>query len=567
MAMPSPSSVDPAAVFAPRATLPRSRAVFALQCILLAAIPVLYLWFVFQDFWTLPAPSDPLQYLDPAVWHSVSYFPWIDRTVVAMGLQVFTFLFSAFRPYEAGMFYIAAVNTAILVAGMAFGYYRRGFLAALITGLLLASSYPFLAYATYIYTDQTMALFALLALIFFTARYRNRWLDPALLAGFWGTLACFSKVTGVAVILFMLAWYLWRRDWPRLKKLGIGCGIGVAAVAAADMIFFGPESVAMLISGARGYYGGWMVNTRYEIDLTYFTLLSSQLVLPLFLGAVVFIGAYRDPLTRPFYLGALAFVAVLTLFIAFTRQVQAIPNYLYPAVALCGVGAGLYLGGLAGQRQPSYPPWAQVLVAALAIVLVFVVLKIGASFSGAFTNPNGAKVPGLARSLYSVVPLVIVAGMVAIEVTRRPAAILLTLLVVFSWMPAYAGAYASDKARADREEAAFFYEAAPALNKFPQKEFAIYVNEWVKSNHYDRLLWVYRSFFNQKYSLVSQAAAEEEMDQNVKLIENPREIPYLKANYILTDTPSTIRRYFPQSVETVSFPWRGVTLSVFQLRP
>jgi hypothetical protein len=542
--------------------------VLTIQAILLAAVPALYLWFVFQYFWTLPAPSDPMQYLDAAVWHSTyAYFPWVDRVMVAMGLQVFTTVFSAFPPYEAGMFYIAAVNASILVAGMSFAYFKRGFLAALITGLLLASSYTFLAYATYIYTDQTLAFWSLLALIFFSLKYRHRWLDPAVLAGFFGTLACFSKLIGIAVLAVMAGILIWKHDWPRLKRLAIGCGIAAFAVLLAVLVFFGPDSFANLFWGASRYYGQWAVNTRYGIVLSYFSMLSADLYLPLFLGALVFIGAYRDPLTRTFYLGALAFVTVLTLFIAFTRQVQAIPNYLYPAVTLCGVGAGLHLGGMISARSPAFPGWGQVLMGALAIALVFGTLKVGQTFRSAFMDPGAENVPGIARTLYALVPLAIVAGLVAIEVTRRPVAVLLVLLMVFAWMPAYAGAFAFNKAKLDRQEAAFFYEAAPALNQVPVKEFGIFLESWNNYNHADRVTWVYRSFFNQKYTRASQEAAEKEIESSIQFLSNSNRFGQLRSNYLLTDAPAKVLGSFPKAREIASFPWKDLTFRVYQLQP
>lgn len=548
--------------------IPQSRRLLSTQVIVLAAIPALYLWFVFQYFWTLPAPSDPMQYLDPAVWHSTyAYFPWVDRVMVAMGLQAFTMIFSAFPAYEAGMFYIAAVNASIVVAGMTFAYLKRGFMAALITGLLLASSYTFLAYATYIYTDQTLAFWSLLAVIFFSLNYRHRWLDPTLLAGFFGTLACFSKLIGIAALAMMVGILIWKRDWPRLKRLGTGCGAAVVIVLAAVLIFFGPDSFANLFWGASRYYSQWAVNTRYEIALSYFGMLSGELYLPLFLGALVLIGAYRDHLARNFYLGALAFVAILTLFIALTRQVQAIPNYLYPAVAFCGMGAGLYLGGLIQERKPVYPAWGQILMAVLAIGLVFGSLKVGQSFYKAFLDPNAQGMPGVVRSLYTVIPLAIVAGLVAVEVTRRPAAILLTMLVVFAWMPAYAGAHAFDKARFDRQEAAFFYEAAPVFNQVPVKEFGVFLESWNNVNHSDRVPWVYRSFFNQKYTRVNQQAAEKEIEESIQILTNPNQFGTLRSNYLLTDSRGSVKKSFPNAVEITRFPWKDLTFSVFKLRP
>jgi hypothetical protein len=182
-------------------------------------------------------------------------------------------------------------------------------------------------------------------------------------------------------------------------------------------------------------------------------------------------------------------------------------------------------------------------------------------------DPGAENVPGIARTLYAIIPLAIVAGLVAIEVTRRPITVLLVLLVVFGWMPAYAGAFAFNKAKLDRQEAAFFYQAAPAINQVPVKEFGIFLESWNNYNHADRVTWVYRSFFNQKYTHASQEEAEKEIEGSIQFLSNSNQFSRLRSNYLLTDAPAKVLGAFPKAREIASFPWKDLTFRVYQLRP
>ena len=543
-----------------------------LQILILLALPSVYAFYASEHFWSLPYPSDPLQYLEPAaVIHSlVGWFPWIDRIVLAIGLRLSAAIFSPI--YVAGMYYIAVVNFLIITIGVFCCYIKKGFLAGLFAGILLVSSYTFLRYATYIYPDQTMALFALLAFVFFFSKYKSKLFDPVILAGLFTALTCFSKLTGVAILIPFIILIVSERKWGEIKKLVIGFLAGTLVVFFITYLLFGWDSIAYLPFGAANYYGTGAGAVRYGIDLSYFNMLVKQYYLPIFFSMIVFVGAYRQKLTRHLYLAAMSFVVLYGLYIVFTNNIQAINNYLYPAVVFGSLGLAMYLATILkeGSTRLStrfnfiFGNKAQLIYAVICLICVFVAIKIGVIRHAAFINPAAEGVPGILRMAYPVIPLIIIGGLLLIEYSKSRIIILLFMILISLWSPAHNGAYAYERASSYREFADFFYTAAPVLNDVPAKEFSVYVEDWNKRPHAKRIDWVYRAFFNEKYTKISQRTVLEEMRNSFLFIGDKKDIPMAKGNQILTDNPEKISQYWPtKQIKTIL--WEGTTLTVLEI--
>lgn len=529
-----------------------------LQLLILLALPSIYIYYMTQYFWELPAPSDPLMYLGPTIRHSLGGFSLFDRIVVVNGLCLASAIFSPI--YIAGVYYIGVVNSLIVLIGIFWCYIKKGFFAGLFAGILLISSRLLLGCATYIYADQTVALFALLAFIFFFSKYRNKLFDPMILAGIFTALTCFSKIVGIAIFVPFIVSIALEKKWGELKKLLIGLILGILVVFFITYLLFGWDSLkGSFLATVHRYWTSWNVVVLPGSPISYFSLLAREYYLPLFFSIVILIGAYREKVTRNLYFAAIGFVMFLTLAVSFTKSATAAENYLYPAVVFSSLGLAMYLGSLLKEKSTQlstrfsfiFRDKVKLIYALICLFSVFFALQIGIDHYWAFTHPKEANI---VRMAYPVIPLIIVGGLLLIEYSKSRIAILLFMILISLWSPAYNGAFAYASASFARQEAGFFYKAAPVLNDVPAKEFSIYVESWNKTKytgHPDRILWVYHSFF----------------DENKKpfFIRHEKDIPTAKGNQILTDNPEEVRHCFPYAREIKTVPWEGEMLTVLEI--
>ena len=542
--------------------------------IVILAIPVLiYIYYIAQYFWTLPAPSDPLQYVGPSIWEITDeYFPWIDRVMVAIGIDLFSFLFS--QPY-AGMIYIAVVNCLIIILGMFWLYKKGGFMASLFSGILFISSYFLLGYSTYIYADQTLTLFSLLAFVLFFYEGEGKFFKPMILTGIFVALAVFSKIIGLVLLLFFVMFLIRRKDYRKLLKLSVGLGIGIMLVFICTYLLFGFDSIENLISGIKyNFESNTTFRTfRTDVSLSYFKVIAREYYLPVFLSLMIFIGAYKKFYTRNLYLVGFLFLFCMSFLVSFTMHVRAVANYIYPAFVFCVLAMSLYLGELFNDRKRalfgvnkfSFRGKKELFYALICLLLVFWGIKIGIDNYPFFANIGSEHSPFLLRIAYPVIPFLIIGTMIFIEYSKSRTAIFLFMIFIAFWCSAFNGAFAYKKAYADRERASFYYEAAPILNEVPAKTFSIYVKEWNENNNVERIKWVYSFFFNEKYSNSSQAETEEEIRNNVSFIKEEKEIPNAKGNQILTDSPEDIYRYFPYAQEIKRVLWEEKELTILEI--
>lgn len=557
-----------------------------LQILILLLLPAIYAYYLVQNFWTLPETGDPLTYLGPAVWGEIAisplavaghmvYFQFIDRIVLVTGLRLFC---QAFSPdYMAGMYYIATVNLLIIFISVFWCYIKKGFLAGLFAGILLISSYSFLAYGTYIYADQTMALFALLAFIFFSAKYKNRLFDPMILAGVFTALCCFSKISGIAILILFIILIAVERKRGESTKFLLGFTVSTLVILFATFIVFGWESIRDLFVWQAQimlkYFGIGYAFIYDSPRLSYFDIFLRQYYLPVVISIAILIGAYRQNLTRNLCFAAVSFVVFLVLANAVTRRWQGEHNYIYPAIVFCSLALAIYLATLLQEknRQPSskfnffFKYKFDSVYAIICLVCICFALKFGIDHYYAFMHPEARDVPNIIRMAYIVIPLIIIGWLAVIEYLKSPTAILLFMVMIAIWCPAYNGAFAYDKVIKDRQTADFFYSAAPVLNQVPAKEFGVYVEDWNKMYEKERLLCVYGLFFNEKYAGTSWVSTEEEIKNSIYFVYEKGRMQKVKGNQILTDNPSEVRLQFPQAREIKTIPWQGKTLTVLEI--
>jgi hypothetical protein len=115
-----------------------------------------------------------------------------------------------------------------------------------------------------------------------------------------------------------------------------------------------------------------------------------------------------------------------------------------------------------------------------------------------------------------------------------------------------------------QSNSAFYYEAAPILNEVPADSFSIYVERWKEQHDSQRLLWVYRLFFDQRVSdrdsFDSLAKNENEIAQIISFLRREDQIPFAQGTHILTDRPTLIVKFYPQAEVVGQTVWRSVDL-------
>jgi hypothetical protein len=160
--------------------------------------------------------------------------------------------------------------------------------------------------------------------------------------------------------------------------------------------------------------------------------------------------------------------------------------------------------------------------------------------------------------VYPLIPLMMIGALMAIEYWSSRIVVLLFMILVSIWSPAYNGASAYDYvSNVDRPGVDHFYTSAPVLNQVPADKFSIYVEAWNKVSHSDRLMRIYAYFFN-----------ERKIDTgNISFITKPESLSAdnIKGKHILTDNPALIHSYFPGATPVKSILWKDVQLTVMEL--
>jgi len=151
---------------------------------------------------------------------------------------------------------MATIHVVMLVVGMAWAHRKSGFLAAMLVGVLFNASYPTLRYATFLYPDQTVGLYSLIAFVlFFSIRPPTKLYRPILLTGVFTAFACFSKAMGVATLVFFAVWIVYYRRWNLLKEFVIGLGVGTVLVSGAFTLLYGLGYFRDTIVGSKDKKG------------------------------------------------------------------------------------------------------------------------------------------------------------------------------------------------------------------------------------------------------------------------------------------------------------------------
>ncbi|MFC1525471.1 ArnT family glycosyltransferase [Candidatus Latescibacterota bacterium] len=550
---------------------------------------LLYVWNVWWHFWTLPAPSDPLQYLGPAAWGTTyGYWPWLDRLTLAVSLRIAVLLLPV-EPYVAGPGYVLGVNVLLLLLGVVWAYRRSGAWAATFVAAFFNSSFLLLGWSTYMYPDQTVALWAILAFMLFYSRHpATRFFRPLLLAGFCTGLACFSKATGISTLALLVPLALDRRGWRQAGEFVLGVGVGCTLVLAAFCLLYNWQSLANVVD--LFFRQSLRANLSSAAGDNYVSYVSTLLNLHYFpfLALLMAAGAYRVSPSREVFLFGWVFVVLMCLLSAFSgRGGSPIPHYVYTGYVCTVLGLSVYLGSGLEEEGRSWASRGREfwLVGAGLFAVLIVGLRVGLAYppvvafdySYAYHRVtdiyvrHGLGYPLWARWLYVLGPLCTLCLLAWAACTRQRGAVVGFMLTMALWTSAHNGGLAAKKAVADRSEASFFYRAASALEATPGDRFAVFVREWNLNPRVERVLWVYRLFYDRKYHKGHEYDAKYEHElavtRSIKIITDEKELPNVRGGYILTDDVEAAEGAFAECVVVGRVPWGRSHLAYVRVTP
>jgi hypothetical protein len=550
------------------------------------ALPVLgYAFWIHNHFWEPPAPSDPLQYLGSAVWGTTyGYWPWLDRIVLAVNLRVFSLLFDG-QPLTSA-YYVGSVNVAILSILVWWAYRKSGRWGGLLAGLFGNLSYLFLAWGTTLYPDQTVALFALLAYTYYFAAEEP--LRPSTRewgAGFLSALAVLSKITGAAVVVFFAIYLLRNRPLRSLGKYaaGLACGAGFAVAAFVACYNWPSFTNVVQLFFKNTISQNLTIGLIYGNASYYHTLLLRLEYFP-FILLLLLPEAYKEAHSRRLLLFSWACIGVM---LALRQTGPSIPTYFYTAHVFAIAGVAIYLGDalknapgdfMRGHRWFFIGGGTLLLLFHAGLAMGMDYPPIGEFDYGynylrpldVYDSDHRFSYPANGRLMYALAPTLILALILTSQVFHSRLALAVFLVVGTFFLAFSNGALAFQKTKYERIRNEHYYRYAQLMTEVPNRQFSVYVQELQQyPNSGDCLLWVYRIFFDEKFSRVSsqkfdaQYLHENEIITSVAIISSEGDLlSKLKGTQILTDSAAVILRHYPgaKTVKTLSSKGRELAI-------
>jgi len=516
-----------------------------LKIIPLILILAIYSWFFFRNLAMLPDPNDPLEYIAPSVWHTlVDIYPWLDRIIIADSIRLFSLVM---RPEIAGAVYFGLINYLILIIATIWAYRQRGFWTAFLCIFFLSISYPLLRYANYGYSDATVALFSLLAFIVcFRAKKRS-----FLWAGIFTALAFFSKVTGLAVLIFFLADMLFKKDFQGLKNFFLGIIIGVATAFSLTILLFGFESLKETILKI-GFNFSSNTEPRSIIADSGYNILHPEILLPGYLALIVFIAGYKDFLIRKLFLFSLFFIGFFAILVIFSHHVIVYPHYLFTAYIFASIGMSFYLAKISQKISDS----TKYFLAFSSVVLVFLGITLGLARPN-FLESYLEYAPTWFKASYVIFFLIIILLMVLIASLKKTSLAIVFIILMAFFGSLFTSASAYSYIHRQKLIATSAYVFAQILGQSPSAEVKVYA-DFPNETSKNRALWVYSLFYDHQHNRDSASKNQEDIARTITFIEEKN----LDSdwNFLLTDNEKEVRLKFPQANIIKALPEFGLYL-------
>ncbi|MCK4822605.1 hypothetical protein KA005_42970 [bacterium] len=104
------------------------------------------------------------------------------------------------------------------------------------------------------------------------------------------------------------------------------------------------------------------------------------------------------------------------------------------------------------------------------------------------------------------------------------------------------------------------------MNEVPDQKFSIFVRKWNEHPSADRLLWVYRQFFDKKYPRGNEYDSQYKNQRiilgSIAYIKQEKDLVSIKGKQILTDDLTTIKKFYPIVKIVKEIDWKGIKLYV-----
>lgn len=507
--------------------------------VILSFLLIIFGWFFFRNLAMWPDPNDPLEYIEPSVWKTFigGYYPWIDRLVIADGIRFFSLIL---RPELAGAVYFGLVSFLILILATLWAYLKKGFWSGFLVGLFLVISYPLVRYANYGYPDATVALFGLLAAIFYLRTKKSP--GSIYLVGLFTGLAIFSKITGLAFFLFFLGDIIAAKKYVDLKPYFVGLISAVAFILIATGLLFDWASVSSVIHSI-----GTNVSSNVEsraVLRSVGNILWPEICLPAYLALIVFRGAYRNELITKIFSISWTFIGFFLVLFVFSTHVKVYPHYLYSAYLFASIGMTFYLAELSKSFKKQY------LVSLISLILIVAGFSLGIwqarYFEGLkiyFDGFTHLVAPLWLKITYIGFTVLAAAMILAIGKTRRQ-----SLIIAFIIFSSLSGSYfvagsAMYTIKSQKDAAKVVYDYAHAISETPRVKTVI-VSKAINRESFPRVLWVYRLFFDHKYDRGSRVINKAETDADIRQIDKA-DLGSFQWDYLITDDQNAVKFDIP----------------------
>lgn len=462
----------------------------------------LFILFIFaigwRFYWLSTPPSDPLEYVGPALEGStIGFWPWLDRINLASALRLFTLATPIDSMHIGPAFGLTVTLLTLFVSG-AFLYYRIGFIAALIFFILALSSNYIYFFMTQVFAEPLLVLLSALsafAMGLFEIRNDRKWVY---VCGFFAATCMFTKITGIAVIISIVVYLALSKKIKNVVPLLCGFLIGLAASALAFVVFYGASS---LMDTIRSFFSiGVQQNLTgrpgFNNAVSFWDAFFQRTYFPVFLSALIFSGFYRTGKARLFAtVGWSYFLVVYIIYWLSGRGYTAIPNYVYPAyffflLALCCVLAE-------SLTLPTTRERLRLTALVLSLWLLGYWLSQDMDPATVF-NPGYFPQLSPAKKFILNGALMTLVGLTLLSHIRASSTIICSFLLTTAfWGGSYGAAQAGHLyKRILIPEADSYYNAANVLGHVKCcSVFDIYIPEWGTEIEQWRLLWVYRVFY------------------------------------------------------------------------
>lgn len=515
-----------------------------------------FIYSCFKYCLSYPIPSDPLEYMAPAILGSTcGLMNYLDRITLAIGLRLYSIIFA--QSYMAGAYYIISITVGNYLLGSLIAYRFGGFWGAIFLAIFFNTSCLVLDISSYIYPIQTVPFYAMLAFCcyFFLKENNNILKDRTFWTGFFACLTIFSKITGVGVFLVLLAILL--VDKARIRNFFYGVIFSCCTLSLLFILFYNYESFIYMLQSLQSNYRANMVYViRGENAVSYLDLFLSA-DLPYLIAPFIIVSAYRDKNIR--FLLWLGWVDILILYCAYAfghRGGAPIAVYLYVANTFFIVALASYYGKICSNKA-EHKNFKKILCISVALFLtMFIAIRMGIHFKRLpfmFFNSN-IPVPMAIKFIPVFLPTLVVLFITVAEFKQKFLYVLLSVWFIAIW----GGMTTIGKINQNKTNywplISFLFEDLPVINQVPNQVFSIYVKKWMRDpDWYSKLLWPYFTFFNQKYPI----GPDRNKAQQVKnIIENSIKLYTGKASFldgrlfnhsktVLTDSPEEIDGWFP----------------------